>query len=71
MVAPWYKPIDDTRDVSLQVYRLINLAHDTRAHPLCGSYLGCPRLDDDAEARVCKLADAPRQMIRGACRGAL
>jgi hypothetical protein len=34
---------------------------DRRSTP-GGSYPGCRRLDDDAEARVCKLVDAARQI---------
>ena len=57
VVASWYEPIDGTR----AVYRLGSV-NDTRKYPLGGAYLGCPRLDYDAEARVCKLVDAPRQI---------
>jgi hypothetical protein len=57
VVASWYEPIDATR----AVYRLGSVI-DTRKYPLGGAYLGCPRLDYDAEARVCKLIDAPRQI---------
>ena len=57
VVASWYEPIDATR----AVYRLGSV-NDTRKYPLGGAYLGYPRLDYDAEARVCKLVDAPRQI---------
>lgn len=57
VVASWYEPTDATR----AVYRLGSV-NDTRKYPLGGAYLGCPRLDYDAEARVCKLVDAPRQI---------
>ena len=58
VVASWYKPTDATR----AVYRH-NGVNDTRKYQLGGSYLGCPRLDYDAEARVCTLVDAPRQIF--------
>ena len=58
VVASWYEPIDATR----AVYRLGSV-NDTRKYPLGGAYPGCPRLVDyDAEARGCKLVDAPRQI---------
>ena len=57
VVASWYEPTDASR----AVYRLGSV-NDTRKYPLGGAYLGCPRLDYDAEARVCKLVDAPRQI---------
>jgi hypothetical protein len=57
VVASWYEPIDATR----AVYRR-NSVNDTRKYPLGGSCLGCPRLDYDAEARVCRLVDAPGQI---------
>jgi hypothetical protein len=57
VVASWYEPIDATR----AVYRL-NSVNDSRKYPLGGSYLGCPRLDYDAEARVYRLVDAPGQV---------
>jgi hypothetical protein len=57
VVASWYEPTDASR----AVYRLGSV-NDTRKYPLGGSYLGCPRLDYDEEARVCRLVDAPRQI---------
>ena len=57
MVASWYEPIDAAR----AVYRL-NIVNDTCKYPLGSAYLGCPRLDHDADACICKLVDAPRQI---------
>ena len=57
VVASWYEPIDATR----AVYRL-NSVNDTHKYALGGSCLGCPRLDYDAEARVCRLVDAASQI---------